>query len=215
LRQLAKTPTKTLGVQNLTRSEIRQQIRERRKNLTTNQQSNAAAALLQRFSNDSKLKQAQHIALYLSNDGELNTQPLVSWCWQQGKNVYLPVIHPFTSGHLLFLNYTADTLLIKNHYGIPEPKLNVNNVILPQELDIICTPLVAFDHNGGRLGMGGGFYDRTLSSWYQRFQTNKNAKPYPIGLAHSCQQVDALPNEVWDIPLPEVITPDTHHKFCK
>lgn len=195
------------------RSEIRQQIRKQRFKLTAEQQSIAALALLQHFSTNDKIKQAQHIALYLSNDGELDTQPLIDWCWQQDKKVYLPVIHPFTKGHLLFLNYSKHTRLIKNKYNISEPSLDIRHIILPSNLDVICTPLVAFDSKGSRLGMGGGFYDRTLSTWYQRFKSDKKSKPYPLGIAHNCQQVDSLPCESWDIPLPEVITPSKHHKF--
>jgi 5-formyltetrahydrofolate cyclo-ligase len=214
LSEPSSSPIDLSGIAHPTRKEIRQQIRTQRLALSSEQQYSAARALLEHFSNDSKIKQAQHLAIYLSNDGELDTQPLIDWCWQQGKNVYLPVIHPFTQGHLLFLRYTMHTPLVKNHYGIAEPKLDVRSVILPKQLDIICTPLVAFDCNGGRLGMGGGFYDRTLSSWYQCFKTNKSAKPYPVGIAHNCQQVSLLPCESWDIPLPEVFTPAKQHIFA-
>ncbi|WP_085298055.1 5-formyltetrahydrofolate cyclo-ligase [Cognaticolwellia mytili] len=195
------------------RAEIRQRIRKQRFELTPEQQRSSAFALLQHFSTDQRVKQAQYLALYLSSDGELNTQPLIDWCWQQGKSVYLPVIHPFTKGHLLFLKYTPHTQLTQNQYGISEPKLDIRSIILPAKLDIICTPLVAFDNTGARLGMGGGFYDRTLSSWYKDYQTNKNAKPYPLGIAHNCQQVDSLPCESWDIPLPEIFTPNKQHVF--
>ncbi len=198
---------------NLNRAQIRQEIRRNRMGLCEKQQNDAAFKLLSHFSSDNRIRQAQHIALYLTNDGELNTTPLIEWCWKQNKNVYIPVLHPFSKGHLLFLRYTKDTILIENHYGIPEPKLDITAIILPKQLDIICTPLVAFDSKGNRLGMGGGFYDRTLQSWHQQFQTNKNVKPYPVGIAHSCQYVDLLPCEKWDIPLPEVLTPDKHHKF--
>lgn len=56
-------------------------------------------------------------------------------------------------------------------------------------------PLVAFDEKGERLGMGGGFYDRTLAGWQKKGF-------YPVGLAHDCQQVDELPAAQWDVPLP-------------
>lgn len=200
-------------MKNSNRDQIRQKIRQQRLELSKEQQNSAALALLKYFSTDSKIKHAQHIALYLTNDGELDTQPLIDWCWQHNINVYLPVIHPFAKGHLLFLKYTCDSPMIKNQYGIAEPKLDITAIILPKNLDVICTPLVAFDKEGNRLGMGGGFYDRTLSAWHQHFQTSKNAKPYPLGIAHDCQQVDLLPCEDWDIPLPEVLTPSQHHKF--
>ena len=65
-------------------------------------------------------------------------------------------------------------------------------------------PLVAFDKQGNRLGMGGGFYDRTLA----RLHEQNWQKPQLIGLAHECQKVDALPIESWDVPLKTIITPD-------
>jgi 5-formyltetrahydrofolate cyclo-ligase len=65
---------------------------------------------------------------------------------------------------------------------------------------------VAFDETGARLGMGGGFYDRTLTHW-QKINT------YPIGIAHDCQRVESVPIESWDIPLPEIITPNNHYNF--
>ncbi len=140
------------------------------------------------------------MALFLSFDGELDTQPLIDQLWRAGKRVYLPVLHPFSPGNLLFLHYHPQSQLIVNRLKIREPKLDVRDVLPLAELDVLVTPLVAFDVSGQRLGMGGGFYDRTLQNWQQyRLQ--------PVGYAHDCQQVDSLPSEEWDIPLPAVITP--------
>ena len=88
--------------------------------------------------------------------------------------------------------------MLKNKFGIWEPKLNVQNVLPLDELDILFTPLVAFDKQGNRLGMGGGFYDRTLQNW-------QNASFIPVGLAHQCQQVEQLPTEAWDVPLHRIL----------
>jgi len=199
----------------MNRDAIRKYVRQQRRQLTPLQQRDSAEKLLVHFSTDSRILQAKHIALYLSNDGELETHGLIDWCWQTGKKVYLPVVHPFAAGNLLFLHYDQKTTLINNQYGIAEPKLDVRKIIPAKQLDIICTPLVAFDKTGARLGMGGGFYDRTLSHWYQHYQkqTPQYNTPYPIGLAHNCQLIDTLPTEEWDIPLPEVITPGLHFKF--
>lgn len=143
---------------------------------------------------------AQTVALFLSFDGELNTTPLIQSLWQAGKNVYLPVLHPFSPGNLLFLRYTPQSNLVTNRLKILEPKLDVRDVLPLNKLDVLVTPLVAFDETGQRLGMGGGFYDRTLQNWQQHGF-------YPVGLAHDCQQVETLPVEQWDIPLPAVVTP--------
>ncbi|TYK66358.1 5-formyltetrahydrofolate cyclo-ligase [Colwellia echini] len=205
-QSIANPITKNINNPTTKRAQLRKEIRLRRNALTDAEQSKAAIDLISRLANHSKIQQAQHIAIYLSNDGELSTVKFIEWCWQNNKDIYLPVLHPFSSGHLLFLHYQADTPLISNKYGILEPKLDVTKVCPLNQLDVICTPLVAFDETGARLGMGGGFYDRSLANWQQ-------TKLYPMGLAHNCQQVEKVPVESWDIPLPEIITPSKGFLF--
>lgn len=176
------------------RQQIRRQIRKTRANLTALQQQQAEQAITVQALDLIEDRQAKNIALYLSFDGEISTQSLIKALWKKKKKVFLPVLHPFAKNHLLFLQYLPDTPMVQNHFGIWEPKLNVQHVLPINELDILFTPLVAFDKQGNRLGMGGGFYDRTLQNWQQK-------SFLPIGLAHACQQVEALPIEHWDVPL--------------
>ncbi|AOM41053.1 5-formyltetrahydrofolate cyclo-ligase [Xenorhabdus hominickii] len=183
------------------RKSIRKKIRQLRQDLSPEQQSRFAQQTTQRVMAHPKIQQANKIALYLSFDGELDTRPLIQQLWQQNKQVYLPILHPFSRSHLLFLRYCADTPLIKNSFNIEEPVLDIRQVLPVSELDIMFIPLVAFDSTGQRLGMGGGFYDRTLAKWQQQHF-------YPIGLAHDFQLVETLPIASWDIPLPEIITPE-------
>jgi 5-formyltetrahydrofolate cyclo-ligase len=184
------------------RVELRKTVRARRNKLTLAEQQHASELLAKRLANHEKIQSANTIALYLANDAELDLTPFIHWCWQHKKQVYLPVLHPFSLCNLLFLHYRENTVMQENIFGILEPKLDVTKVCPLSQLDIICTPLVAFDNTGSRLGMGGGFYDRTLSHW----QGQNNL--YPIGLAHDCQQVEKVPTQSWDIPLPEIITPN-------
>ncbi|MDU7391439.1 5-formyltetrahydrofolate cyclo-ligase [Atlantibacter hermannii] len=185
-----------------TRQQIRQQIRLRRKSLTHEQQTQAAQQAAARMMGFAPIVEAQTVAAFLSFDGELDTRPLIEGLWRAGKKVYLPVLHPFSAGNLLFLRYFPDSDLVLNHFKIHEPALDVRHVLPLNKLDVLITPLVAFDTTGQRLGMGGGFYDRTLQNW-------RAHGLFPVGYAHDCQQVDALPVEEWDIPLPAVITPTT------
>jgi len=190
-----------------TRASIRQLLRTKRKSLTISFQKTAAEALLLRLQNDIVVKEAEHIALYLANNGELDLQPFIHWCWQQNKHIYLPVVHPFSKGHLLFLRYDNNSAMVRNRYNIEEPKLDVRYIKPIQQLDIIFTPLVAFDNTGARIGMGGGYYDRTLANWYENYVQDTQCSPSIIGLAHDCQQITEVPYEAWDIPLPRIITP--------
>lgn len=186
------------SIQQTLRNQLRQQIRKTRANLTALQQQQAEESITQQALALIEERNAQHIALYISFDGEISTDKLIKILWAQGKQVYLPVLHPFNPNHLLFLRYLPDTQMLKNKFGIWEPKLNVQNVLPLDELDILFTPLVAFDKQGNRLGMGGGFYDRTLQNW-------QNSSFIPVGLAHQCQQVEQLPTEAWDVPLHQIL----------
>ncbi|CFQ34012.1 5-formyltetrahydrofolate cyclo-ligase [Yersinia bercovieri] len=193
-------PQQTLNPQHaLERHNIRKEIRARRRLLTPEQQQHAADLVASHLAAHDKIQQASTVAIFLSFDGELNTGPIIEMLWQQQKQVYLPVLHPFSAGNLLFLRYRPDSQLIRNRLKILEPQLDVREVLPLNQLDVVITPLVAFDSHGQRLGMGGGFYDRTLQHWQQ-------AGPYPIGLAHDCQRVEHLPSEYWDVPLPEIVT---------
>lgn len=177
---------------------IRQIIRQKRRQLSHHERAMAQQLVYQKIANHSAIHQASNISIFLSFDGEIETKPIIEYLWQQNKSVYLPIIHPFVSTHLLFIQYTPNSQLIKNKYGILEPVLNVLDVIPYQKLDIVFTPLVAFDNRGYRLGMGGGFYDRLLANY-------KADQILPIGLGFACQKVQRLQNQPWDIQLPEII----------
>ena len=184
----------------MSRDNIRRHIRQERNSLSTEEQNQLALIASRHMLAEIQAQSAQHVALYLTNDGELATQKLIDALWDRDIKVYLPRIHPFCKGHLLFIRYDRDTGMVNNRFGISEPQLNLQNVITIDQLDMIITPLVAFDDHGNRMGMGGGYYDRTLSQVVDQ-------KPLAVGFAHDCQQVSQLPTEFWDIPLPLIITP--------
>lgn len=178
------------------RSQLRQAMRLKRQSLTASQQAQAAESIIPQALSLIESYQVSHIAFYLPFNGEISPLPLMEQLLQQGKKLYLPLLHPFTSGQLLFLNYNCKTSLKFNRLRIQEPVLDVRNIIPLQELEMIFTPLVACDKAGNRLGMGGGFYDRTLAQAPHLIS---------VGLAHECQQVEQLPIESWDMPLDHII----------
>ncbi|GKX60991.1 5-formyltetrahydrofolate cyclo-ligase [Leminorella grimontii] len=188
------------------RQTLRKEIRQRRNALSPREQQLAARRVHERLFEHPRVRAAKRVSLFLSFDGEINTRPLIDTLWQQEKEVYLPVLHPFSKGHLLFLRYEKDSVMTHHPFGILEPRLDVRRVLPVSQLDVIVTPMVAFDAQGNRLGMGGGYYDRTLKDW------RKNGS-YPIGIAHDCQQVEELTHESWDVPLPEILTPSRHWRW--
>lgn len=185
------------------RSTLRQTFRERRRSLSRSEQAAAASKLLDQCRQHAIFANAQRVGLYMTNDGELDTKPLIAALWDQGIQVYLPVMHPFSDGHLLFLEYAQHTPMHANHFGILEPKLDCTKICPLNQLDILFTPLVAFDDQGNRLGMGGGFYDRTLASLINHPNTHTRV----VGIAHDIQKTLSLPIQAWDIPLPYILTP--------
>ncbi len=184
------------------RSRLRQQLRKRRRALTPAQQHQAARSLCKQLKRQPLFTRSQHIALYLPNDGEIDPTPIIHSIWHLGKHCYLPVLKPGRDKRLWFVPYTSTTPLRPNRFGIPEPIADYRKSRAPNTLDLVLMPLVGFDENGGRMGMGGGFYDRTFAFK----QTSSSKRPYLLGLAHECQRVEQLELARWDIPLDAIAT---------
>jgi 5-formyltetrahydrofolate cyclo-ligase len=146
-------------------------------------------------------RNAQHIAFYHAVDGEIDPKPLLDAALAAGKQCYLPVISGENSDMLSFAPFDSDTKLIKNQWGILEPP-QPDVFIPPTHFDLVLVPLVGFDKNCFRLGMGKGFYDRTFS--FKIF--NRSSRPLLVGLAHTEQLVDSFKTESWDVRLDAVIT---------
>ncbi len=185
---------------DISRQQLRQILRARRRALTPPQQVRAALGLVNRISHQYVFLNARHIAFYIANDGELDPQPLMRRALALGKHCYLPVLDKRSSA-MSFASYRPGDKLRRNRFGIPEPLPRVPRVA-GDELDLVCLPLVGFDSRGNRLGMGGGFYDRTFGYRHQY----PKAAPVLVGLAHQCQQVSALGTQSWDVPVDMIVT---------
>lgn len=192
------------------RDAIRRRIRQQRRQLTPRDQQRHGEALARRLVGLPLFQRSRHIAFYLANDGELDLAPLLERSLAMGKRCYLPVLGPAFHNRLWFAPFDPDSCLVLNTFGIPEPVCNWRQARRPWGLDLILTPLVAFDEQGNRLGMGGGFYDRTLAYLTRRQHWHK---PHLLGVAHELQKVEALPHAAWDIPLQGVATEAGHYAF--
>ena len=201
------------------RAQLRKKLREARRSLSDEQHEDAAQCIAAQLNTLPFVKSATTVAGYLVNDGEVNLKYYIESTWQLlHKKFALPVLHPVCKGHLLFLSYTSDSLLINNKYNIEEPVLSCEAVIPVTQCDVILMPLVGFDTNGNRLGMGGGYYDRTLSFTQRKLNTQSASNqhiPKLVGIAHDVQEVDALPTAPWDVPLDAIVTPSRTLTFTK
>ncbi|KAA0695375.1 5-formyltetrahydrofolate cyclo-ligase [Halopseudomonas laoshanensis] len=185
------------------RSALRSQLRAARRALPPSQQRHASRQLFRRLAQHPLFRRSQHIAFYLANDGEIDPTPLFKHARQLGKICYVPVLRRWPSTKMAFQRLTPDQRWHKNRFGIREPVANARLQAPAWRLDLVMMPLVGFDPQGNRLGMGGGFYDRALA-YRQRRRTWVG--PRLLGLAHDCQKVAVLPVASWDIPLDAIMT---------
>ena len=192
------------------KQNLRKTLRKARRSLSQQEQYKAAQNLTKNFLQLPYLHRAKNIALYLASDGEINPEFIIQALWKIGKNIYLPVLDPYHSGKLWFIRYTPTTPLALNRYHIREPVRASSSFsrISPQNLHLVLLPLVGFCPLGRRLGMGGGYYDRTFAFKKRCALTT----PRLIGLAHECQKVSQIPTEGWDIPLDSILTDGCWYK---
>ncbi len=184
------------------RHQLRQHFRAQRRALDGKTQHSASVALATRLAKQPFYRRATSIAAYLPNDGEISPIPLLHAAQRSGKRIYLPLLN---GQALQFVRYRPGlTPLYHNRLGILEPYPRTSNLIPPECLDLVLLPLVAFDVDGNRLGMGGGFYDRTFAFKKNRPQ---GTRPLLVGTAHQLQKfAGSLAVNQWDIPLDAIAT---------
>lgn len=185
------------------RPKLRRVLRVRRNAIAPRQRGQHAKALARRLGRHPLFVRARRVGAYCSNDGEIDPAPLLSAARARHKRVFLPVLRAHPYKKLWFVESRQDSRLTRNRFGIPEPNLRRGRIRLPWALDLLLVPLVGFDPDCNRLGMGGGFYDRTLA--YLRIRRCWQ-RPRLIGLAHECQRVEAIDTGPWDVPLDGVAT---------
>jgi len=186
-----------------TRAEIRKQIRLKRQQLSATDQQHASQAIVDNLANSPLFRNSQRIAAFLSNDGEPDLTSLMHRAWQQKKQWHLPIIGLPNVNHLWFAPYYKNDPLLTNRFGIGEPDTPLHEASRSYGLDLVLMPLVAFDAQGNRLGMGKGYYDRTLKFLRLRHYWRK---PRLVGIAYELQKCEQLPQHPWDIPLDAIVT---------
>ena len=187
----------------LPRPQLRRMLRKARRALTASQQRQAARGLYKQLAQQPLFRRARHISLYLPTDGEIDPRLLLRAAQRRGKATYLPVLSAWPRTKMVFQRIRPGEKLKPNRFRILEPRHNLARQRKVWALDLVLLPLVGFDDVGGRLGMGGGFYDRSLAYMARR----KNwRKPTLLGLAHECQKVERLAQASWDVPLQGTVT---------
>lgn len=192
------------------KTELRRRLRAQRNTLSSEDRRVAAERLASNLAGVRLFLASRRVACYLPNDGEIDTAPLIEQIRRRRKTCYLPVLSRLSHDRLWFAATEPKTPLAANRFGIPEPVVKSRDLIRAQELDLILMPLVGFDDQGNRLGMGGGFYDRSLEFLRHRQHWRK---PQLLGIAYDFQRVNGLAPDPWDIPLAGVVTDRTVYVF--
>ncbi|MGZ9708990.1 MULTISPECIES: 5-formyltetrahydrofolate cyclo-ligase [Pseudomonas] len=187
----------------LSRPQLRRMLRKARRALTPSEQRQAALGLYRQLAQHPLFRRAKHISLYLPTDGEIDPRLLLRAAQRRGKATYLPVLSAWPRTKMVFQRVRPGEALRPNRFRILEPRVNARRQRKVWALDLVLLPLVGFDDVGGRLGMGGGFYDRSLAYLARRRHWRK---PTLLGLAHECQKVDRLAQASWDVPLAGTVT---------
>jgi len=182
------------------RKQLRLELREKRRSLGHEVQVATGKQVAEIALHQDTLPIGQHIALYMAADGEVSTLSLLDALLAMNKQCYLPVLEEETTT-LQFRQFLPEAALVTNRFGLLEPDSEAK-VINANELDNVFMPLVGFDEQGNRLGMGKGYYDRSFAFLMDKTATG----PVLIGLAHECQRVESLEAANWDVPLVGIIT---------
>lgn len=184
----------------MTKFALRKEFRDIRSKIPAAYRQQAAQTAAKVFASESILKQSEHIACYLPFKDEFDSSLVIESIWNAKKRCYLPVLQE-DGKSLYFVRYVYGDSLRLNQYSILEPAI-VTHVISPEALDLVITPLIAFDLQGHRLGTGGGYYDRSFAF----MQENVSKKPIMMGLGYAAQQAEEVPHDPWDINLNAVLT---------
>lgn len=185
---------------------LRHTLRLKRRHLSKIQQHRHSLRISKRIIHSKLYKHSRHIALYLSADGEVNLSPLINKLHAHYKKCYLPVILSRRHAVMKFAPYEKNTRLKKNSFGILEPVYQKKRLRSSKQLDMILAPLVGFDEQGNRVGMGGGYYDRALQHLKRKNSQKIRRRPVFVGVAHEVQQTPEIESQSWDISLHAIVT---------
>jgi 5-formyltetrahydrofolate cyclo-ligase len=184
---------------------LRQRIRAERRALPRAERAAAERAIAARIRGLDVFRRARRIAVFLAFDGEPSLRRVVEDAVRAGKRIYAPII---TRKAMTFAELDHGTRLGTNFFGIFEPDRAKR--IDPRRLDLVLTPLVAFDDRGVRIGVGRGYYDRCFQFLHARTAWHR---PKLLGVAYELQHVLAITPEPWDVPLWGAVTETAVRRF--
>ena len=180
------------------RQDLRKRILQARDRLSGNARHEKSISVVQNFWSLPERQQWSTLFIYVNFRSEVETLDLIQRCLKHGIRVAVPLVEASAVSMIPLLIKDPEKDLVPGYYNIPEPDPQKTLRIEPAEIDAAVIPGSVFDIHGGRLGYGGGYYDRFLA--------NKAPRAKRIGFAFELQVIDKVPVASHDQPLDILIT---------
>lgn len=189
------------------RRRLRKQLRQWRRELPDAMRLQHSQVICRQILRHLRLRRPYSVSAYLAIGGEIDLRPALTALHQDGTRIALPVVQATRPGQMIFRQWHPTQPLQRNRLGIHEPNPDQPR-FWRRQLCYVLLPLLGFDAQGYRLGMGGGYYDRY-------FAARRHGQQHPklVGVAYAAQQVAGLPHEPWDVPLDAIVTEQGWHDF--
>jgi len=187
---------------------LRRWLRAQRRAITGPARRDAARRVARRIDAARWLRPGRSIGLYLAMPDELDTTPLLALARARGCRIAVPRITSTRHNRMRFEELQGP--LRRGAFGISEPG---NGEPRPaRALDVVFMPLVGFDRDGNRIGMGRGFYDRFFA---YRARMRRWRRPLLVGIAYDEQCVPRLLSAAHDVPLDALVTQSSVLRFVR
>jgi 5-formyltetrahydrofolate cyclo-ligase len=183
---------------NEDRQDLRQRILGERDALDGNKRHEKSISVMHNFWDLPGMQRWSTLFMYVSFRSEVETLELIKGCINLGIRVAVPLVDASAVCMIPLLIKDPERDLVPGYYNIPEPDPKKSLPLNAGEIDAAVIPGSVFDIHGGRLGYGGGYYDR--------FLVNDAPQAKRIGLAYELQVVDKVPVEPHDQPLDILVT---------
>ena len=181
------------------KADLRSTALKARRAMSPEERHSASAKICSRVIRSHEFFAATSIACYLPMSDEVDPSRIIERAWCAKKRIFCPVTEK--RGKMFYRRLERDTPLERNSFGLWEPA--DGEVIPARQFDLVLTPLVAFDDDNNRIGMGGGYFDRYFA--FQKRPT-RWLRPKLLGLAFACQKVEKIASNPWDIRLYGVVS---------
>ena len=173
------------------KTELRREIRARKRAMTEVEIEERSARLAQLFFASGAYQNAKTIYGYLPYNQEVRTVPMLERALKDGKKVAVPKVY---GEEMKFLYLDDLNAVAKGYAGIPEPI--ADEPVAQDETALVLMPGLAFDPQGHRIGYGGGFYDKFLAA---------EPRHPTLALCYEFQMLPKLDVEDHDIPVDTVL----------